>query len=204
MPETDPLEQPRRPSTRRVAADQGDGILARIAAQRRSFKEALHRERETTAALRRDLEAQAAEVARLKPLADGSRVGALESELATLKHRGRFDEAARAAGARPEALGDLYALSGYAPEGEPDEAKIKAAIDGQKASRSYLFGSTEDASAAATSTTGAGPGAGRGAGTSAPPARYTEAQLSDPAFVMANWDSNVLQAKDALARGLVR
>lgn len=204
MPETDPLEKPSRPSSRPVAADQGDGILARIAAQRRSFKEALARERDRTAALQRDLEAQTAELARLKPLADGSRVGALEAELATIKHRGRFDSVARDAGARPEALNDLYALSGYQPEGDPDESKIKAAIEGQRTGRPYLFGSVEDTSAGGSRPAQPGPGSGRGAGTSAPPARYTEAQLSDPAFVMANWDSNVQQAQAAIERGLVR
>lgn len=204
MPETDPIEKPGRPSSRHLAADSGDGILARIAAQRRSFKEALHREREKTNSLQRDLEARNAELAKLKPLADGSRVGALEAELATLKHRGRFDTVARDAGARPEALDDLYKLSGYQAEGEPDDGKIKAAIDAQKTGRAYLFGSVEDASAGVERPAQPGPGSGRGAGTSAPPARYTEAQLSDPAFVMANWDANVKQAQAALDRGLVR
>lgn len=191
--------------------DDNQGLVARLAARGRAFKDALKAARTELAQAKADLQARDATIADLKPLADGSRAEALAAELRTLKHRGKFDAIAGELGARPGAVEDLYTLSGYKPEADTvDEAAVRAAIEAQKTARPYLFG---EASAAAgegtptptpTPTQPAGPGANRGGSTAAPPARYTEAQLSDPAFVMANWDSNVQQAKDGVERGFAR
>lgn len=205
--EAEPTPARTRRADASLAEDQG--LVARLAARGRAFKDALKRAREDLALAKTDIQARDARIAELQPLADGSKAEALAAELRTLKHRGRFDAIAGELGVRPGAVEDLYALSGYKPEADTvDDAAIRAAIDGQKTARPYLFGGAEaeatSGDSTPTPTLAAGPGSGRGGSTAAPPARYTEAQLSDPAFVMRNWEANVQQAKDTLERGFGR
>lgn len=207
--ETEPTPKNKARRTVAYAPAEDQGLVARLAAEKRSAQHARKRAVEELAAAQRDLEAARATISELKPLADGSKAQELAAELRTLKHRGRFDAIAGELGVRPGAVEDLYALSGYKPEADTvDEAAVRAAIEGQRTARPYLFG---EASAegtpptpAPTPTLPAGPGASRGGSTTVPPARFTDDQLSDVTFVMNNWDANVQQAKDGIARGFTR
>ncbi len=209
MPDdSNPTPKPRRSVAYAPAED--PGTIARLAAKGRGYRDALKLEREKTAQLQRDLDASKATISELKPLADGSKAQELAAELRTLKHRGKFDAIAGELGVRPGAIEDLYALSGYKPEADTvDEAAVRAAIEAQKTARPFLFGgeasgTRAEAPPAAPPTLPAGPGASRGGSTSVPPARFTDDQLSDVTFVMNNWDANVQQAKDGIARGFAR
>lgn len=205
MPDdAEPTPRTRRPSNHLPAEDAG--TIARLAATRRAFKDALKREREKTAQLKRDLDLSNAKVVELQPLADGSKAKELHAQLLTLKHRGRFDAIAAESGVKAgAALEDLWAGSGYKAEADQvDEDAIRQAITAQKAARPYLFGEATAEASTAEVKLPAGPGANRGGSTTTPPARFTDDQLSDPAFVMRNWDANVQQAQDVLARGMGR
>jgi hypothetical protein len=69
-----------------------------------------------------------------------SKVAELEGVIRMGKHRKAFDEAAAKAGARPDAMDDLWTLSGYKSDSpEPDPSVIAEAIERTQGSKSYLF-----------------------------------------------------------------
>ena len=193
------------------------GVIARLGSQRgqlRAEVRTLTGERDT---LRTELEAARRENAELKVKADTSasakRVQELEGQLRDAAHRKVFDRIAGDKGVKDaRALGDLYQLSGYKAEGEaPDEAAIGALIDAQKAERGYLFG---DATATPTPTpsgigTGIvkpGPASGSGGRTETPSSAmfaHDDPRLSDPKFVMMNYDKVTQAAQERVARGEV-
>lgn len=139
------------------------------------------------------------------------RVDELTGELRIIKHRKVFDKLATDSGVKPEALEDLYQLSGYKAETDViDEAAVKAAIDGQKTARSYLFGAageTVETPAPGTPPQAQqlppGPGSNRGGSPITPPQKFTEAQLSDPEFCMKNYAAITAAASESIARGQV-
>lgn len=148
-------------------------------------------------------------------LAEARKAESAVEELAALKarvkldmHRGKFNELARAAGAKEKALDDLWEKSGYNMPGEvPDEGAIKAAIARQQVDRDYLFeppgengqGSLEEGAStepeAAFEQPRPGPARGQG-GTrrsTGGATQITDAQMRDPLWCFAN------QAKIAAA-----
>jgi hypothetical protein len=166
-------------------ADASHDTVARLASQRSKFR-------------------AAAEVATLKQqVIDAAKTGGAE-EIAALKatirdnaHRGTFDRLAKAAGVKEKALNDLWERSGYKAEGDvPDESKIKAAIDKQKADRDYLFEPATEAASGAEGLEGPdtppepkpGPGRGQGGTQRAAGGQFqaTDAQLRDPNWCFAN------------------
>jgi hypothetical protein len=69
-----------------------------------------------------------------------AKVSELEGMIRVGTHRKAFDTAAAAQGVRPEAIDDLWTLSGYKAEGDtPDPAAISSTIETVKAAKSYLF-----------------------------------------------------------------
>jgi hypothetical protein len=91
----------------------------------------------------------------------------LQAELRELKHRQVFDKVATDLKARPEALDDLWKLSGYTPEADAvDEAALKTLIAEQARTRGYLFDGTAtppaEGKAPAPARTEPGPGNSRG------------------------------------------
>jgi FtsZ-binding cell division protein ZapB len=90
---------------------------------------------------RKQLGEATAERDRLKATPDElqARVAELQGELRTGKHRSRFDELAKELKVRPEALADLWSLSGYKAEADliSDDA-IKTAIAGTLKNRPHF------------------------------------------------------------------
>lgn len=126
----------------------------------------------------------------------------LTGRLRTMAHRQAFDAAALKAGAQPAALEDLWTLSGVkAEKDEPDADAIAAVIEAQKSARSWAFGTPPPPpDPNAPPPRKPAPGAGQGAGTTAP-STFTEDQLTDPKFVMQNFERISLAASERLARG---
>lgn len=145
----------------------------------------------------------------LKDSTDAKRVAELTSELRTIKHKDAFRKLALKAGAKPEGVDDLFALSGHKAETDlVDEAGMTKLIDEQKAKRGYLFGQTTPtegeqlAEGEQAPEIKPGPGSGQGAPLKTGP-KFTEAQLSDPVFVMRNYDAITEASAARVAAGQV-
>jgi hypothetical protein len=127
-------------------------------------------------------QASQAEIAELQQRSEAqphelqAEVDRLKGELRTRDHKQAFHKAAKASNVREDAVDDLWKVSGYEPEGDPDETRITEAIQGAVKVRPWLVAQQQqqsttekvngaERSATATPlTTGArpGPGAGRG------------------------------------------
>ena len=173
--------------------------VARLGAQRRKFKDAAAR-------LTTERDALAKELAEIKARPADPTATQLRAELREIKHRLVFDKIATELKARPEALNDLYKLSGYTPETDiADEEAIKGVIAEQAKSRGYLFG--EVATNGLDTGTPAPivkPGVGTGQGKS--PAGAPQLSLHDPSdvsFWYKSFDKIAAAAKERIARGEV-
>ena len=195
--------------TRELRHDGATETIARLAAQRTKFRGAVAKlttERDAANTRIAQLEADLTEARKAGPAVE--ELAALKAQVKLEKHRGKFDELARAAGAKEKGLADLWEKSGYKAEGDvPDEAAIKAAIARQQTERDYLFEPPGDngqgeAEGGPDVTTPPEleqprPGPARGQGgtrrSTGSATQVTDAQLRDPAWMMAN------QAKIAAA-----
>jgi hypothetical protein len=171
----------------------GEGTLdtvARLGAQRRKFKDAAKRLTEERDTLKAERDKMAKELEEAKKAAGADKIAELEGRLREQAHRGKFNELAKAAGVKEKALNDLWEKSGYKAEGDaPDETKIKAAIEGQRSERDYLFEPAAQGQQGGE-TPFVVPGPGRGQGGTAQNIGnrldVTQAQLRDPAWCFAN------------------
>ena len=159
------------------------------AASRRTKNRELKEERDEAARERDTLRGQNEDLARrvnAQPAELQAKVDELTGQLRDVNHKAAFREVALKGGARPEAVDDLYALSGYRPEADDaDPAALEALVADQKAKRSLFF--AEPAGASTTPAPGAPP-PGSGKGKLPPPNtfRVTQMQLADPAWKFAN------------------
>lgn len=187
------------------------GIVARLAAQKTKFKSAWKSLADKVAGYEKTIADLTAERDNLKIQADTSlaakKVDELTGQLRTLKHRQAFDNAALKAGAKPSALEDLWKLSEIKAEAdEPDAKAIGEVIDAQKQARAWAFGTTAepklgpDGKPIEPPIVKPGPASGQGGNTTASPTFSTE-QLSDPKFVMMNWERISAAAAERVARG---
>jgi len=107
--------------------------FARLGAQRKKWKDASARLTSERDELKKELDELKA-----KPV-DPTAVQ-LRAELRELKHRKVFERIATELHAKPEALDDLWKLSGYTPETDlADEVKLKEVLESQTKTRGYLF-----------------------------------------------------------------
>lgn len=127
-------------------------------------------------------------------------VAELEGKIRDRDYRDGFRSEAIKAGVRPEAVDDLYQLSGLTPppDGELDPAKLAEFLSAAKSSRGWAFGATSpEPPGQWDSTQGPPPGSGRSV--SAPPAtpvRYTRNDINFP-----GWQQARPELVEALARG---
>jgi hypothetical protein len=158
----------------------------------------------------KDLEKQVADLtterdqlaARTDTSAAAKRVDELTAELRGYKHRQAFDSLALKSGAKPEALNDLWQLSKVeAKTDEPDAAALQTVIDKQKTDRGWAF-SVETPPPDPNAPPPPKPAVGSGQGSQHKgAAQFSEAQLSDPRFVMANFDRISAAASERVASG---
>jgi hypothetical protein len=118
------------------------------------------------------------------------------AELRQVKHRQAFDQAAVAAGVKPEAVGDLYRLSGLQPpdEGDASPESFAEFLGQAKDSRTWAFGGSSPAGQSGSprpagqtgSTQGTAaappPGAGRSASGSVGQVSYTLSEVAKPGW----------------------
>jgi hypothetical protein len=199
--------------TRELRHDGATETIARLAAQRTKFRGAV-------AKLTGQRAEDATRIAKLEAdLAEARKAEGAVKELADLKakvkldgHRGKFNELARAAGAREKALEDLWEKSGYKADGDlPDETAIKAAIAKQQTDRDYLFeppgengqggseGGPDESGEPEAEQPRPGPARGQG-GTrksSGSATQITDAQMRDPLWCGANQGKIAAAAKAA-------
>ena len=97
-------------------------------------------------------------------------LAAAKAELAEGKHRAAWDRAAKEAGVPDGAADDLYKLSGYKAEGEPDPAKVRAAVDAAYEPRKAYLAPRPTAARPIPRLPPAHAGRGRTAGAPATPA----------------------------------
>lgn len=190
--------------TKELAHDTSNATIARLANQRTKFRAA-------TAKMTGERDAARIELAKAQTdLVEAQKHAGAAAELAALKetvknnaHRGKFNELAKAAGAKEKALDDLWNASGYKADGDvPNEKAITKLIEAQREARDYLF----DAEGTATTTDGedadeedgptvpqleqARPGPARGQGGTrrgtGGQTQISDAQMRDPAWCFAN------------------
>lgn len=139
------------------------GRLNRESAARRvklrEYKQQLQAEREKYAALEAQLEqitqerdefAEAFQAAdeqlNIQPDELRAEVERLQGELRTRDHRAVFEKVAAEARVRPDAIDDLYRISGYTPDSDtPDPNHIKSIIEDQVSRRAYLLAQEQTA-----------------------------------------------------------
>jgi hypothetical protein len=136
--------------TKELAHDTSNATIARLANQRTKFRGAaakLTGERDTA---RTELaQARADLVEAQKHAGAAAELAALREQVKADKHRGKFDELAKAAGAKHKALDDLWERSGYKADGEvPDTKAMSKLIEAQREARDYLFEAEGTAAAA--------------------------------------------------------
>lgn len=109
----------------------------------------------------------------------------LKGEIRTRDHKGKFNEVAKELKVRPEAIDDLFNLSGYKAEGdEVNVDAIKEAIAKSLEARPYLIDGTESQQPAPARP---GPGAGKGPRpTDHTGFTQTYSQAADPEFQMSH------------------
>jgi hypothetical protein len=203
-------DTPTQPRARSAAND----IVARLASQRTHFRTERDRLAKEGEQAKAELARITAENTELKTKVDTSysakRVQELEGKLRDVNHQKVFERMAKTKGVAEAAVQDLWDLSGYKAEGEqPDEAAIDAVIEEQKVRRPWLFANLvateqqqqwrENGNPKPPPKPGPASGAGPGAG--APGGLFTEEQLSDPVFVMANYDRIAKAAEERMNRG---
>jgi hypothetical protein len=173
------------------AAPSEAGLAARLGSKIRKWKDnakALEAERDE---LKRQLEESAKQNKDLASRADGNEAARqrdeAQAQLRTFKHRAKFDELAKAAGAAtPAQVEDLWSLSGYQAEtDEPDPKVLGEVIAKQKTDRPHLFGSGTSSQQPQTRPA---PGSGRGSSDTQNQGVFsiTKAQANDPLFMRAN------------------
>lgn len=118
--------------------------LGQALKQSRGEAKAAKAERDQLATSARDL---TAERDRLKAAADAgpadlqARIAGLEGEIAGRDHRDSFRDAALASGVKPEAVGDLYSLSGLKPgDAAPKPEDFAGFLSSAKEGRPWAFG----------------------------------------------------------------
>jgi hypothetical protein len=119
------------------------------------------------------------------------KVKELEAKLRERDHKDAYKRIAEEKGIRKDALEDAWKLSGYEPNGEPDEDAIAELIDSQIEAKGYLKGEV------ATGTDTAKPGAGTGQG-----GKRTSKRDPDPDYIPdhdarwrdASWQMNNQEA----------
>jgi len=184
------------------------GLIARLGAQKQKFKAAWTGLKEKSDALEARVKELTEQNTQLLSKTDVSaaakRVDELTAELAGYKHRQAFDGLALKSGAQPGALNDLWELSKVEVRpGEPDAVALQAVIDKQKTERAWAFATPEtpvDPNAPPPVKPAVGSGQG---GNPKPAAKFSEAQLSDPAFVMNNFAAISQAASERIAAGQV-
>jgi hypothetical protein len=202
--------------TKELRHDGSSETIARLAAQRTKFRGAVTKltsERDAANARIAKLEADVLEAGKT---GGATRIAELEAQIKSNAHRAKFNELAKAAGVKPNAVEDLWEKSGYKADGaEPDEKAMTKAIEAQRTARDYLFG---DPNAGGT-TPAAGddeeddgapevkeleqprPGPARGQGgqkkSTGSQTQFTDAQLRDPEWCFSNAGKLAAAAKAA-------
>jgi hypothetical protein len=122
-------------------------LVARLATQKRKFKDSAKQLTAERKDLRKQVETLTAQLEKLSKETPAGKVQELETQLRTLKHRGVFDRLARDRGAPDDVLDDLFVLLKYqADKDEPDEAAIAKLLDAaaEHPSRSRFFAAWDD------------------------------------------------------------
>lgn len=201
--------------TKELAHDTSNATIARLANQRTKFRGAaakLTGERDTA---RTELaQARADLVEAQKHAGAAAELATLREQVKNDKHRGKFNELAKAAGAKEKALDDLWERSGYKADGDvPNEKAMAKLIEAQREARDYLFeaeGTTPAATGDDEEDDGAPsvpeleaprPGPARGQGgtkrSTGSQTQFTDAQLRDPEWCFANAGKLATAAKAA-------
>jgi hypothetical protein len=131
----------------------------------------------------------------LNPDAKDKKIAELQGSIRTGKHKARFAELAKEAGAPDSAIADLYELSKHKAEtDEPDDEVLKGLVETAKTERAYVFTS----STTTTDTKPAPkvpPGQGRGgANNGGDGTIITAEQRADPKFMLNPANREVIQA----------
>jgi|SRR5271166_6948652 len=169
--------------------------FARLGAQRKKWKDAAARLTTERDEIKKELD-------ELKAKPTDPTAVQLRAELRELKHRQVFDRLARESKARPEALDDLWKLSGYTAETDlADEVKLKEMIESQAKTRAYLFDSgTEPVNPGAQPLVKPGVGGGQGVNPVGAP-QISQHDPSDVKFWFSNFDKISAAAQERVARG---
>lgn len=188
-----PPPSPAPPKERRMSED--PSTIARLASRARSHKEAANRSEAEVTRLTAELATANTKLVEANRAADAdanrARAAKLEGQLREIKHKQAFAKAARDLGADPDLVDDLYAVSGYKPEGdEPDPEAVGVFVTGLKESKPkgyWLQEGTGDAPP--PPLVRPSPSAGRGGPPPPVAGAVTEENLHDPIWVFENFNS---------------
>lgn len=104
--------------------------LQSLTSERDEYRDAL----ESIAAERDELKASAAE-----PDVQAQRIAELEAAIRDRNHFDKFAELAKVQKVKDKAIKDLWKVSGYAADGDPDEKKLAALVADLKIRADYAF-----------------------------------------------------------------
>jgi hypothetical protein len=184
--------------------DSKDGTIARLAAASKYWKgKAAEWGKERTEARTENAQLKLDLAAAKKHEGATAELATLREQVKADKHRGKFDELAKAAGAKPKALDDLWERSGYKADGDvPNEKAMGKLIEAQREARDYLFEAEGTPAAAAGDEEEEDdgppvkeleqprPGPARGQGgtrkSTGSQAQFQESNMRDPEWVFAN------------------
>jgi hypothetical protein len=121
--------------------DSKDGTIARLAASSKHWKgRAAEWGKERTEARTENAQLKLDLAAAKKHEGATAELATLREQVKADKHRGKFNELAKAAGAKDKALDDLWEKSGYKADGDvPNEKAMAKLIEAQREARDYLF-----------------------------------------------------------------
>jgi hypothetical protein len=195
--------------------DSKDGTIARLAAASKHWKgKAAEWGKERTEARTENAQLKLDLAAAKKHEGATAELAALREQVKADKHRGKFNELAKAAGAKDKALDDLWERSGYKADGDvPNEKAMAKLIEAQREARDYLFEAEGTPAAAAgdeeeeddgppvKELEAPRPGPARGQGgtrrSTGSQTQFSDAQLRDPEWCFANAGKLAAAAKAA-------
>lgn len=151
--------------------------LTAEAEQARAALATITRDRDALAESRTKIEAEL-NLTKAQPVQLQRELDALKGQIRTRDHRDAFSKAAVEAGVRPDAIGDLFTLSGYKAErDEIEPGAFNTILQSAKTERPFLFGGSSEGAKTP-------PGQGRGGAPQSGPT-FSRDALRDPKFMFS-------------------
>lgn len=198
-----------------IAYDASGPTIARLATGLKKWRTIAEKAIPDRDLLRKENAQLKLDVAEATKNGGAAEIAELKATIKNNAHRGKFNELAKAAGVKADAMDDLFEKSGYKAEADaPDEAAMTKAIESQRKGRAYMFDEAPAGDDTEAPTDGfvdgppepkrRAPGAGQG-GTQRSTGdqhQVSDAQLRSPEWCFANQAKLNASAKQVADMGI--